>query len=51
MRQMNADLAGLKLQIKDEVAKIVDSLDEEAGVAQGREDSIEKSLADIKARV
>ena len=51
MRQMNADLAGLKLQIKDEVAKIVDSLDKEARVAQGREDSIEKSLADIKARV
>ena len=51
MRQMNADLAGLKLQIKDEVAKIVDSLDIEAKVAQGREDSIEKSLSDIKARV
>ena len=51
MRQMNADLAGLKLQIKDEVAKIVDSLDKEARVVQGREDSIEKSLADIKARV
>jgi len=51
MRQLNADLAGLKLQLKGEVAKIVDSLDKEARVAQGREDSIEKSLADIKARV
>jgi polysaccharide biosynthesis transport protein len=51
MRQLNADLAGLKVQLNGEVAKIVDSLDKEARVAQGREDSIEKSLADIKARV
>ena len=51
MRQMNADLAGLKLQIKDEVAKIVDSLDIEAKVAQGREDSIEKSLCRHQRRV
>ena len=51
MRQLNADLAGLKLQIKDEISKIVDSLEKEARVAQGREDSIEQSLADIKMRV
>ena len=51
MRQLNADLAGLKLQIKGEISKIVDSLEKEAKVAQGREDSIEQSLDDIKARV
>jgi succinoglycan biosynthesis transport protein ExoP len=51
MRQLYADLAGLKLQIKGEVSKIVDSLEKEAKVAQGREDSIEQSLVDIKARV
>ncbi len=51
MRQLNADLAGLKVQLKGEISKIVDSLDKEAKVAKGREDSIEQSLADIKARV
>jgi uncharacterized protein involved in exopolysaccharide biosynthesis/Mrp family chromosome partitioning ATPase len=51
MRQLDADLAGLKVQIGKEIAKIVDSLEKEAAVAQGREDSIAQSLADIKARV
>ncbi|WP_245256785.1 GumC family protein [Hyphomicrobium denitrificans] len=51
MRQLNADLAGLKVQIGKEIAKIVDSLEKEAAVAKGREDSIAQSLADIKARV
>jgi succinoglycan biosynthesis transport protein ExoP len=51
MRQLNADLAGLKLQIKGEASTIVDSLEKEAKAAQGREDSIEQSLADIKTRV
>jgi len=51
MRQLNADLAGLKVQISKEIAKIVDSLEKEAAVAKGREDSIAQSLADIKARV
>lgn len=51
MRQLNADLAGLKLQINAEISKIVSSLEKEAMVAQGREDSIQQSLADIKARV
>jgi succinoglycan biosynthesis transport protein ExoP len=51
MRQLYADLAGLKLQLNGEISKIVDSLDKEAKVAQGREDSIEQSLDDIKARV
>jgi uncharacterized protein involved in exopolysaccharide biosynthesis/Mrp family chromosome partitioning ATPase len=51
MRQLNADLAGLKIQINKEVSKIVDSLEKEAAVAKGREDSISQSLADIKVRV
>ena len=51
MRQLNADLAGLKLQIDSETRKIVASLEKEAKVAQGRETSIAQSLADIKARV
>jgi uncharacterized protein involved in exopolysaccharide biosynthesis/Mrp family chromosome partitioning ATPase len=51
MRQLNADLAGLKVQIDKEISKIVDSLEKEAAVAKGREDSIAQSLADIKARV
>lgn len=51
MRQLNADLAGLKLQIDSEISKIVSSLEKEAKVAQGRESSIAQSLADIKARV
>ena len=51
MQQLNADLAGLKKQLTGEIAKTVDSLDKEAKVAQGREDSIKKSLDDIKAKV
>jgi succinoglycan biosynthesis transport protein ExoP len=51
MQQLNADLSGLKGQLKGEISKIVDSLDKEARVAQGREDSIKKSLDDIKNRV
>ena len=51
MRQLNADLAGLKVQINKEISKIVDSLEKEAAVAKGREDSIAQSLADIKARI
>ncbi|HEY8193611.1 MAG TPA: exopolysaccharide transport family protein [Hyphomicrobium sp.] len=51
MRQLRADLAGLKVQLNGEISKIVDSLEKEAKVAKGREDSIEQSLADIKTRV
>ncbi|HPG88430.1 MAG TPA: exopolysaccharide transport family protein, partial [Hyphomicrobium sp.] len=51
MRQLNADLAGLKRQLTGEIGKIVDSLEKEARVAQGREDSIKKSLDDIKSKV
>lgn len=51
MQQLNADLAGLKRQLNGEIAKIVDSLDKEAKVAQGREDAIKKSLDELKTRV
>ncbi len=51
MQQLNADLAGLKRQITGEVSKLVDSLEKEAKVAQGREESIKKSLDEIKTRV
>jgi polysaccharide biosynthesis transport protein len=50
MQQLNADLAGLKKQLNGEIGKLVDSLEKEARVAQGREDSIKKSLDDIKAK-
>lgn len=51
MQQLNADLAGLKKQLTGEINKLVDSLEKEAKVAQGREDSIKKSLDDIKSKV
>ena len=51
MQQLNGDLAGLKRQLNGEIAKIVDSLDKEAKVAQGREESIKKSLDAVKTVV
>jgi len=51
MRQLNADLSGLKLQIAGEVSKLVESLDKEAKVAQEREASIKKSLDEVKSHV
>ncbi len=51
MQQLSADLAGLKRQLTGEISKLVDSLEKEARVAQGREDSIKKSLDDIKSKV
>ncbi len=51
MRQLNGDLAGLKRQLTGEIAKIVDSLDKEAKIAQGREESIKKSLDELKTKV
>ncbi|MGQ0456780.1 MAG: GumC family protein [Hyphomicrobium sp.] len=51
MKQLQADLAGLKGQLKGEISKLVDSLEKEAKVAQGREESISKGLEDLKSRV
>lgn len=49
MRQMNADLEGLKKQLRAEISKLVDSLEKEAKVAALREESISKSLDEIKS--
>lgn len=51
MRQLNADLAGLQSQLSAEIGKLVQSLDKEAAVARDREESVKKSLDDLKARV
>lgn len=51
MRQLMADLKGLKSQIEAEAAKIVDGLGKEARVAVLREEALQKSIADIKARI
>jgi tyrosine-protein kinase Etk/Wzc len=51
MRQLRADLAGLKRQINREVAKMVSSLAKEAKVAALREESLTKSLNELKARI
>jgi uncharacterized protein involved in exopolysaccharide biosynthesis len=51
MRQLNADLAGLKRQIDAEVAKVVDGLAKEAKVAALREEALTKSLNEVKARI
>ena len=51
MKQLYADLRGIKRQIKSEVAKVVESLEKEAKVASLRERSIARSLADLKAKV
>ncbi len=51
MRQLNADLKGLKTQIAAEVAKIVDGMGKEAKVAALREEAIQKSVSEIKGRI
>ncbi len=51
MKQLYADLRGLKRQVKNEVGKVVDSLEKEAKVAVLREASIARSLAELKAKV
>lgn len=51
MRQLNADLDGLKKQLRGEISKLVDSLEKEAKAAALREESIAKSLTEIKSEV
>jgi uncharacterized protein involved in exopolysaccharide biosynthesis len=51
MRQLNADLAGLKRQIEAEMAKVVDGLAKEAKVAALREEALTRSLNEIKTRI
>lgn len=51
MRQLSADLSGLKRQIRSEVSKIVDGIEKEARVAAAREAAIRKSVDEVKARI
>lgn len=51
MRQVNADLASLKRQIKSEVSKVVASLKKEASIAKLRETSLKKDVASLKSKV
>ena len=51
MRQLNAELAGLKRQVDAEVAKVVDSLAKEARVTAEREAAIRRRLAEVKTTV
>lgn len=51
MKQLYADLRGIKRQVKSEVGKVVESLEKEAKVAALREQSIANSLAELKAKV
>lgn len=51
MRQLHADLSGLKSQIAGEVAKIVDGIGKEAKVAALREEAVQKSVNEIKTRI
>ncbi len=51
MRQLNADLAGLKKQVAGEVGKLVEGFEKEAKMAAAREDAVKKSIDEIKSRV
>ncbi len=51
MRQLRADLAGLKRQIDAEVGKVADSLEREAEAAGLREAAVKRSLNDLKSMV
>lgn len=51
MRQLAADLKGLKGQIAAEVAKIVDGIGKEAKVAALREEAVQRSVDEIKSRI
>ncbi|MCB1521346.1 MAG: lipopolysaccharide biosynthesis protein [Hyphomicrobiaceae bacterium] len=51
MKQLKADLDGLRKQITGEVGKIVDSLEKEAKVAAFREASVASSINEIKSQV
>ncbi|MDX2204276.1 MAG: exopolysaccharide transport family protein [Hyphomicrobiaceae bacterium] len=51
MKQLNADLVGLNLQIYGEVDKIVQGLEREAKVMALREDGIRRRLDEAKQRV
>ncbi|MGD9829949.1 MAG: GumC family protein [Hyphomicrobiaceae bacterium] len=50
MRQINADLTNLRRQLRQEVAKVVESLEKEARVAGLREAALKASLDQLKGR-
>lgn len=51
MRRIRADLQGLERQIESEVGKVVEGIEKAASVAELREQAIQKSLDQAKARV
>ncbi|MCB1506743.1 MAG: lipopolysaccharide biosynthesis protein [Hyphomicrobiaceae bacterium] len=51
MRQLNADLTGLKKQLVGEISKLVDSLEKEAKVSAIRVDGVTRSLDEIKSEI
>jgi succinoglycan biosynthesis transport protein ExoP len=51
MRQLSADLKGLKSQIAVEVSKIVDGMGKEAKVAALREEAVQRSVDEIKGQI
>jgi polysaccharide biosynthesis transport protein len=51
MKQLNADLAGLKEQIKAEVRNVVEGLEREVNVAQLREEGVRQRIEEAKLRV
>ena len=51
MQQLNTDLAVFKRQFTAEVAEIGDSLEKEAKVAGLRQESLARSLAELKAQI
>jgi tyrosine-protein kinase Etk/Wzc len=51
MKQLNADLAGLKEQIKVEVRNVVEGLEREVNVAQSREEGVRQRIEEAKSRV
>ncbi len=51
MRQLNADLAGLKGQINAEVQKVVQSIEKDARSTALRVDSVRRQIAELKTTV
>jgi uncharacterized protein involved in exopolysaccharide biosynthesis/Mrp family chromosome partitioning ATPase len=50
IKQLSSELADVRVQIRDEAAKIVKSLENEAEIAAAREASLRNSLNDVKTQ-
>ena len=48
IRQLRAELKGMNLQIRNEMRRIVQSVENDAKIARAREDSLQKSLNNLK---